>query len=385
MKTAPLVYIKRKVNDWVVQPMNEVSISRVQALMLGISSITVTGHLLFIPVIINHAGRDCWLAVIAALLPAMLIGYVVASLAKLYPGLSLVEYVQRIVGKWAGKLLALLFLFFFFHDAALSIRGFGEFFTSAITPRTPILIYHAAIVILAVYAVRNGIEVLARTNAIFLCTMIPVGLTASIFTHKDKDYSNFLPILENGFGPAMMGALNLVGLYSTFLVLAMVFPYVNKQAKLKRASIVTMIILVVMFLGPVTGPVALFGGERSMGLSFPTFQMLRDIQVAELQRLDILAIYLWSLGSFSKIALFLFAVTRGLAQLLKVDDYRVLAAPVGALLVIFSLLLSDNFIEIYHFLQETYPLYAVSIGLALPLMLLLAARIRLGRSRRTAR
>jgi len=353
--------------------------------MLGISSITVTGHLLFIPVIINHARRDSWLSVFAALLPAMLIGYIVASLSKLYPGLTLVEYVQRIAGKWIGRLLALVFLFFFFHDAALAIRGFGEFFTSAITPRTPILIYFAAIVILAVYAVRNGLEVLARTNAIFLCTMIPVGILASVFTHKDKDYSNFLPILEHGPGPMLMGALNLIAVYSTFLVLGMIFPYVNKPAKLRRGSILTMVILVVMFLGPVTGPVALFGGERSAGLSFPTFQMLRDIQIAELQRLDIIAIYLWSLGSFSKIALFLFAVSYGLSQLLKLDDYRVLAAPVGALLVIFSLLLSDNFIEIYRFLQETYPLYAVTICIALPALLLLAARIRLDRTRRGAR
>ena len=365
--------------------MNQVSISRLQALMLGISSITVTGHLLFIPVIINHAGRDCWLSVLAALLPAMLIGYIVASLTKLYPGQSLVEYAQRIVGKWPGRLLALVFLFFFFHDAALSIRGFGEFFTSAITPRTPILIYFAAIVILAVYAVRNGLEVLARTNAIFLCTMIPVGILASIFTHKDKDYGNFLPILENGPGPMFMGALNLIGLYSTFLVLAMIFPHVNKRAKLRRWSILTMVVLVIMFLGPVTGPVALFGGERSAGLSFPTFQMLRDIQIAELQRLDILAIYLWSLGSFSKIALFLFAVAYGLAQLLKLDDYRVLAAPLGALLVIFSLLLSDNFIEIYRFLQDSYPLYAIAVGIALPALLLVVARIRLGGTRRSVR
>ena len=362
--------------------MNATKISNAQAMMLGISSITVTGHLLFIPVILNHAGRDCWLSVLAALLPALIIGYVVSSLSRLYPGATLVEYCQLIIGKWPGRALALGFLGYFFHDAALSVRGFGEFFTSSITPRTPIIVYFAAIVILSTYAVRCGLEVLARTNAFFLCILIPIGLLASVLTHKDKDYGNFLPILEQGPVPMLMGALNLVALYSTFLVMSMVFPHVNKQHKLKKASILTMGILVAMFIGPVTGPVALFGGERSAGMSFPTFQMLRDIQIAELQRLDLIAIFLWSLGSFSKVSLFLFAITYGLSRLLKLKDHRVLAAPTGALLVICSLLLSDNFMEVYRFLQNAYPFYSVPVGMGIPIVLLLIARLRKGWSRK---
>ncbi|HZG58816.1 endospore germination permease [Paenibacillus sp.] len=356
--------------------MKTVHISKVQALTLGISSITVTGHLLFIPVVLNHAGRDCWIALAAAAAPALFVGYMVASFSKLYPNQSLVEYVRSIAGRWVGTALACVFLFYFFHDAALSIRGFGEFFTAAITPRTPILVYFAAIVVLAGYAVRGGLEVLARTNVLFLSIMIPIGLLASMLTHKEKDYANFLPILERGAEPVLMGALNLIALYSSFLVLGMVFPNVAEPAKLRKWSVVTMGILLVMFIGPVTGPVAVFGGERSMGLSFPTYQMLRDIQISGLQRLDILAIFLWSLGSFSKISLYLYAVTVGVAKLLRLDDYRFLVAPTGALLVIFSLMLGDSFMDIYSFLQNVYPFYAALVGLVLPAGLLLFAQLR---------
>ena len=356
--------------------MNVTNISRLQALMLGISSITVTGHLLFIPVIINHAGRDCWLSLLVAGVPALFIGYMVASLSKMYPRQSIVDYSRTIAGKWLGTGIAATILFYFFHDAALSIRGFGEFFTSAITPRTPIMLYFTAIVILAVYAVRCGLEVLARTNFLFLVIMIPIGLLASILTHKDKDYANFLPVLEHGVGPVLMGALNLVALYSSFLVLGMVFPHVNEPAKLRKYSMLTMGVLVVMFLGPVTGPVAVFGGERSMGLSFPTYQLLRDIQISELQRLDILAIFLWSLGSFSKVSLYLYAIAYGIARLLKLEDHRYLVAPLGALLIIFSLMLSESFMGIYRFLQDVYPFYATTVGLALPTLLFVAAAVR---------
>ncbi|MCZ8521454.1 hypothetical protein [Paenibacillus caseinilyticus] len=87
----------------------------------------------------------------------------------------------------------------------------------------------SAFINLASYSDRSGIEVIARTNVMFLVMIIPVGIPASILTQK-------------------------------------------------------VLILVIMFLGPVTGPVAVFGEERSMGPSFQTFQFLRDIMVGTSSR-----------------------------------------------------------------------------------------------------
>lgn len=357
--------------------MEKVRISLTQAQMLIITSITASGHLLFIPAILNHTGRDSWLCLLLVVPPALLIAYTVSSLARMYPGRTAIEYLPLIVGKWPGKLFAALFLFYFFHHALLSVRGFGEFFTIAITPDTPILVYFAAILSLAVYAVRNNLEVLARTNQLFLPIMILVGLSASILTHKDKDFHNFQPILEFGFEPVLQGTLTLAGLYGSFLLMSMVFPYVSRDAKsFQKRSLITMIILIVMFAGPLTGPVAVYGPERSIGISFPTFQLLRDIRVGELQRLDVLGILLWSLGSFGKISLYLYSISLGLAQLFGLKDYRSLVIPVAALIAINSMMISENFLEIYRFLRDTYPYYSNFMGLLLPLLVLLIAKWR---------
>ncbi|QGH36439.1 GerAB/ArcD/ProY family transporter [Gracilibacillus salitolerans] len=356
--------------------MEKIRISSIQALMLAISSITVTGHLLFIPVIINHAGRDSWLSVILAIFPAMLIGFVIALLAQRYPEHTLIEYSQIILGKWIGKIIAIIFLFYFFHEASLSLRGFSEFYNSAITPRTPLMIYLVAMLMLAVYTIRNRLEILARTNQTFLVLMIPIGIMASILTHKDKDYQNLLPILEDGFSPVMVGSFNIISLYSSFIVLGMVFPYVANKKKLKRFSILTMLILIIMFIGPITGVVAVFGEERAMGLYFPTFQTLRDIEIGALQRLDILGVVLWSLGSFSKISLFLYAIVVGMAQLFHIDDYTLLTIPTATLLAIFSLLTSDDLIGIYRFLMHIYPYFSTFIALVIPILLLMISQFK---------
>jgi spore germination protein KB len=108
--------------------MDKIRISTAQCFMMGISSITITGHLLFIPVILNRAGRDGWLSLILSIGPILFIGFVVASLAGLYPRKTLTECARLILGKWAGKGIALLFILFFFHETSLALRGFGEFF-----------------------------------------------------------------------------------------------------------------------------------------------------------------------------------------------------------------------------------------------------------------
>ena len=356
--------------------MEQIKITKIQALMLGITSITVTGHLLFIPVVIVHAGRDSWISLILAIFPAILIGFTVALLSQRYPGASMVEYCQTILGKWGGKLVVIIFLFYFLHEASLSIRGFGEFYTSAVTPRTPIIVFLIAILFLAGYAVRCGLEVMARTNQVILVSLIPIGILASILTHRDKDYRNFLPILEESLAPAWDGALPIISLYSSIFVLSMVFPYVNDTKQLKRYSIMTMLILIIMFVGPLTGVIAIYGAERAQGLYFPTFLILRDIDIGALQRLDILGILLWSMGSFSKVTLFLYAIALGTAQLCKLEDYKILVVPIGALVAIISIINSEDLIGIFRFLKNYYPLYATSIGVILPLILLIISQFK---------
>lgn len=353
--------------------MDKIKISTAQCFMMGISSITVTGHLLFIPVILNRAGRDGWLSLILSIAPVLFIGFVVASLSGLYPRKTLTECAQLVLGKWVGKGVAILFVLFFFHDTSLALRGFGEFFTTAITPNTPILVYISALVILAAYNVRSGLEVMVRTNQFFFTILIFIGLSAVVLTLKEKDYANLLPVLEFGPKPMLRGMLTIVSLFSTFSVLGMVFPFVHNMNHLKRSSLITMVIIIFMFIGPITGPIAVFGIEHVIGLDFPTFQMLRDIQIGDIQRLDIIAILLFSFGSYAKISLFLFAVVLGLQQLFGLTDYRLFVIPISALLVSVALLNSESYVEIYRFFRDIYSYYALFVAFFLPTLLLLIA------------
>lgn len=356
--------------------MEKVKISKIQALMLGVSSVSVSGHLLYIPIITYHAGRDSWISLLIAIVPAIMIGFIVSVLAQRFNGCTLVEYSQLILGKWLGKLFVVLILVYFFHEATLSIRGFGEFYTVAITPRTPIVVFLIAILILAAYAVRSGLEVLARTNQAFLVIMIPIGIIASILTHMDKDYRNFLPIFEHGIDSILLGTLSITSVYSSFFVLSMVFANVSSTKSLKKYSVVTMLLLVAMFIGPVTGVIAVFGEERAAGLYFPTFQLLRDIEIGELQRLDIIGVMLWSLGAFTKVSLFLYAIVVGIAQLFKIKDYKNLVGPVSALIAIVSILNGEDLIGIYNFQRDIYPIYGTLLGLVFPTLLLIVSLIR---------
>ncbi|UTW71000.1 GerAB/ArcD/ProY family transporter [Anaerobacillus sp. HL2] len=152
------------------------------------------------------------------------------------------------------------------------MRGFGEFYTTAITPDTPILLYLSLICILAIYTVRQGLGSVSKIESIFLSDDDYHRFDRLSGTIPDKDYRNLLPILEYGFQTSSYGGLTLTSLFSSFVIVGMIFPYINDRNSLKRYSFLTSVILVLLFFGPMTGPIAAYGGERGIGFTFPTFQ-----------------------------------------------------------------------------------------------------------------
>lgn len=356
--------------------MGKIKISPVMAMVMVIGAITIDNHLLYFSIVMFHAGRDSWLSLIAAIVPAVLIGYVVGTLARRHPGKTVVEYTRDILGKWLGTFTSILIVVFFLFNNSLSLIGFSEFFTSSITPRTPNTFYIISITILAVYALRKGLEVTARTALIILPFTLVIGLLASLLTIKNKDFSNLLPIMEFGPEPMFLGMYVLLGLYGKVFVLTMIFPFTNGIKNFPKYTILTLLLLTVINIGPITGPIAIFGIDTALKFYFPTYQELRDIKLAQLPRLDMLGVILWGLGSFIKVSLFHFATVLGLSQLLKIENYKVLLVPVGSLLVFVAMTTSASIMELTNHLKYTQPSITFFFAIIIPVILLIVDWIR---------
>lgn len=355
--------------------MSTVRISLLQAVLLVITTVTSTGHLLFVRIVAHYAGRDGWLSLLVALgLWGAGLLLTLRLLAR-HPGRSLVEISRARLGPIAGWIAGLVLVGYFALVNAVVLRSFADFMRLTM-PQTPLIVMILVMLALAAGTSRLGVEALARANEVVLPLLIVTGMLVSIMVSKDKQARYLLPILEQGWEPVFAGALALTGLFAEAVVLGMLASAVQLPERSTGRAMWVVVVLGVMFLGPITGPTAVFGIANVRAMFYPTWEEVKIVQVAEFTaHLDVMGILLWTLGTFVKTSVLLWCTATGVASLGGVRAARPLVLPVAAITAALAMLLGGSTVEMLDFLTKTYPLLSIAVGIGLPTVLLAADKV----------
>lgn len=310
----------------------------------------------------------------------MVISWLLAApllfLARRFPGQTLVEYSVTLLGP-AGKVIGLLYIWFFLHASAIFLRQFSEFFINAIMPETPLLVFILAMALLAAAAARNGLEVISRTGEIIGPLVIFSIILIFFFLLKDLDPGNFLPFLDMGPLPILYGSVTISLAAPELLFLAMAAPFLNRKRELGKAalaSILTFTLAFVLIEGAIIG---LFGDAEARSLTFPFFSAVQMVNIGNiLQRIEAVYIGAWFFGSFISVTCFYYLAALGTAQLLGLKDYKPLVLPLGSIIVALAVLLFASSVELKEFISyKIWTPYASLFLVFIPLLLLLVALV----------
>jgi len=98
-----------------------------------------------------------------------------------------------------GKGVALIFVLTLnFLLNAVVLREFSEFLVAAVMPETPSLVFALSIMAVAVYAARNGLEVIARCADYLLPFMVAFALTIVLLALPEMRLEHLFPLGERG-------------------------------------------------------------------------------------------------------------------------------------------------------------------------------------------
>ncbi len=148
--------------------MSRQSISQSNFMVL-VTSLIIGTALMFVPsAVIVSARQDALLALFLGMLPSAFLILVLSSLQSKFPGKTLIEYSDEILGPYLGKFVSLIFLWFIFHLSSLILRNIGDFISLAVLPKTPAVVIQGVVAITAAFAVRSGIEVITRITIIIM-------------------------------------------------------------------------------------------------------------------------------------------------------------------------------------------------------------------------
>ncbi|GAF25248.1 GerAB/ArcD/ProY family transporter [Neomoorella thermoacetica] len=334
--------------------------------------------ILFLPALLTlRARQDSWLAVILATLAAGIPALVIYLLALRFPHYTLFQYCELILGHLAGKIVAMVFVLAFFLLNAVVIREFSEFLTTAVMPETPFLFFACSIVTVAVYAARNGLEVIARCTDFIMPLLVAFFVVILLFATPEMSLRNILPFLENGIRPVLGGSLITWPFMGQVIILATYGAFVNPPRSLGW-SLISGLLGIAFFLVLVTmGVILAFGASEATTLIFAGYNLARIVSLGQfLERIEVLFLAIWVAGVFIKIALNLYVVALGLATVTGLKEYQPLVAPLGALNVAMAAYMYRNISEIRLDLLTVEPGWTLTWQFILPLLLLLVAWVR---------
>ena len=163
-----------------------------------------------------------------------LIVIIIVKLSRLFPGKTLIEYCELILGRTMGKIIAFIYLFFLLHDTAIAFREYGEFIESAFLLKTPMLFVTGSIALSCAIAVHGGIESIGRCTMIFLPIVLALYILIYLFLIPDLNIKNMLPILSDGVMPSIKGSLAPHAWLSQYSLMSFLLPFLNNQQKVMK-------------------------------------------------------------------------------------------------------------------------------------------------------
>lgn len=327
----------------------------------------------------TKAGQDAWIANILGMIFAIPILFIYARVLSLFPEKDLFEIVQIVFGNIIGKLISILFVFYAFHLAALIQRNLSEFIHVSAMPETPELVFVITMGLVCIWGVKAGIEVLARW-AEFAVPMIIVATLIIIALSITKiDFNYILPILSVDLNVVLKESFSVFSFPFAETVIFMMIGYTFKNKDSKYNIYFTSWLVGGITIVAVTlRNYLVMGQEFVESTFFPTYTAVGLINIGEfLQRFEVIVALVFLCGVFIKGSICLLAACKGFANIMNVRDYRDFVAPIGLLMIYFSLILFQSFLEMQYWAFNIDKFFAFPFQVILPIIIWIGAEIKI--------
>ncbi len=323
------------------------------------------------------AKHDAWIVTIIGTAIGIAAAFIITCLGNSFPRQTIIEYSETLLGKYAGKAVAALFLIFFIYLAGLTVRDLGDFATTTDYHQTPLVVFHIVIISIAVYATRCGLEVIARVTELFLVIILAaISIILAVITLiPGFDFANLLPVFEAGYKPFIAGSMGAADFLTQSLVLAMIIPFLTNKKAAGPAAFTGVLISGLLLTVTAVFTLAVYG-KMAVELTFPFFNAVKIVSLAKtIERLDLILKPIWSMAVVMKASFLLYITSLGTAQLLKLSNHKPLVLPLAIIIVAMAHLVYTTEVD-YQAAKQAISFYTLTMQLLLPFLLLTIAFMR---------
>ncbi|PEJ48205.1 spore gernimation protein [Bacillus sp. AFS002410] len=329
----------------------------------------------------KRAKQDTWISLILGLVIGCLLFYVLIKLNSFFPEISFLKYIQLILGKYLGKVMALIYIIYFIYYAALLLRNCEDLLVITLYNNSSLISIGILMMFLIMYALYKGLETFARANEfMFFVSMFLIILFFGFeLISKIINLNNLRPVLENGWKPVLKATPIMASSpFGEIFVFTMILPNLNNQNKAMKVGISSL--LVFGFIGIILSilNIAILGVSEIERSIYPFLTAVGYINIADfIQRLDTFLIGITIYHFFLKITVYLYCAVSGSAELFDVKKSSDLIYPIAIIVLVCSLWLAPNYLEQRIKVSEIVPyLLQIPLQIIIPVILIIIVLIQ---------
>jgi spore germination protein KB len=325
-----------------------------------------------------QAKQDIWIATIIAMVMACLIILVYGRISKLFPEKNIYEILDFLFGKVFSKIISLFFLWYSFSLGALVLRNSSEFARIISLPETPICVFALSAIILNIWSVRGGIELLGRFLAIFFPIYIMMIAAVTFLSIPLFDFDNLKPILYEGINPVLKASFQIFTFpFAETVIFLCLMGSLRKGSSVYKVYYISLLIAGILLLVVAVRSILVLGVPNNIIQKFASYASARLIKIGTfLQRIEASVAIVFMISGFTKTTVCMYTATKGLVHLFNIKDYRKLAAPVGILMALYSIIIHKDAAEMVEWANKIYPYYAIPFQIFIPVIVWITAEIK---------
>lgn len=309
----------------------------------------------------GEARQDAWIAIgIATFIGIFLFRYYLFLMEKSNET-NLFTLFELCFGKWIGRALTIVYIFYFFYISARVLRDFGELMVTTIYRTTPIEIVVFLLMVVVAFILGHGIEVLARSSEIFIPYILffLLFIGTGVWISDELKFLNLEPIMGDGIKPVIKAVFpELVGFpFGELLVFTMLFSSLTFNKKTNRILMLTVGVTGMTLMYTTIIQIGTLGASIRDRASFPLLTAAREISLLNfIERVDLVIVFTVMFGIIVKVSIFFYGGLKGLEHILHIP-YRKFVWPLSLQIAFFSIIISGNYAEHLQEGLEVIPLY----------------------------
>jgi spore germination protein KB len=318
----------------------------------------------------REVGSDLWISTLFSSIQGCIMMVFTIFIMRRSPDFNIFDHGELLLGKWFAKLIALVVFLFFVGAAGAVFTTLVYHLKDYFLPEAPTLIFVAAGLIIGVFALYHGIEVIGRMALIGVFSILMLNILIILGSLNQFDIRELMPVVRFGLLSDIWASRYNNTDWAMATMMAMVILPIVKDHTTWLRSGTSGILLGGLFV--VLWPILEAGvltAEVAGQYVISCMQMARSAEIGFfIHRYEMIMIAFFSLSALTQVMMTFFCATISIQKIFGLKEYKPMIIPVSLILSAWGYWVVLDHHRAIHYIETYWVAIAMSIAVGLPLL-----------------